>query len=149
MSAGSSRVVGKTSWAGTNHFIFHMGREKSENSGWCFTNDWHRLQTSFSATKPAGCILLLTTAHWIFRRNKQTKGPPAPWLLQGSYFLLISLFETTAKTIWISSNGRKWKEKHPLVNINKWCTSLTPNIFLCQVCESLFEILNRRKIIFY
>lgn len=107
--------LGMMNWAGTNHFVFHVGREKSENNWWCFINDKHGLQTSPTATKPPACVLLLMTAHRIFRRHEQTKGPPAPRLLQGRYFLLISLFESTPKTTWISSNGRKWKEMHPLL----------------------------------
>lgn len=119
--------LGTTSRAGTNHFIFHAGREKSDNNWWRFINDLHGLQASPTAIKPPGCILLLRTAHWIFRRTKQMKGSPMTWLLQGSYFLLISSFESTAEIIWISSNGTQWKGKNPLINNNKWCTSLSPN----------------------
>lgn len=68
--------LGTMRWAGTNHLIFHAGREKSENNWWCFINDERGLQVSPTAIKPPGCVLLLTTAHWLFRRNKQRKAPP-------------------------------------------------------------------------
>lgn len=46
------------------------------------------------------CILLLTTAHLIFWRNKKTKTLSVPLLLQGSYFLLIRSVKSMV-ALWV------------------------------------------------
>lgn len=65
--------LGTMSWAGINHFFFQAGGRKQEIIDDALLTMDTGYRASPATIKPLQRILLLTTAHWSFRRNKQTK----------------------------------------------------------------------------